>query len=312
LLFLLAVAIVVWPNLNVFRNRVIVQGPVVATPDDSITDPKSVLEVEEIALKNEEQAEAPATDGTLALDAQSKDLLSIVGDNTMRMAKREMPAYWDLLKRSHTASYDQIHAISKSNFKFKDFYSQPAKNRGALANLDLIVRRVIKYEAEPDNAAGLEHLYEVWGSTEQSGSWLYVVVTGQLPEGFNETTLLKRKISFSGYFLKLLAYQPGAAEPNSKPLVAPMFLGRFADIPQSPIVRDDGSNYWTTWGISILVIITALYFTFRVLTGILWKNKGPLASTDSDETPDLSWLETELTTASSSASQLSPPEPVKP
>jgi hypothetical protein len=236
LLFILAIAIVAWPKI---KSMQLADAPIVTIPEESGAADSNLGESMEtqshqIASNLDELTPSENSEPTnsedsknLILDEQTKSLLSLVSDNALRMAKLEMPAYWELVKRSVNSSYETMRSASKSGYKFNDFYSHPASHRGELVELEITVRRVTRYPSETNNPAGVGGVYEVWGSTEQSHAWLYVLVTAELPSGFSEESMLKRKAKFVGYFMKILAYQPGNAFPNAKPLAAPMFIGRY-------------------------------------------------------------------------------------
>lgn len=202
---------------------------------------------------------------SLVLDGQSRDVLSLVMDNTMRMSKREMPAYWDLVRRSTSVSFQELRKTANSKIKFNDLYRDPAKHRGGLFSFDIVVRRVNHYEAEPDNPAGVEGVYEIWGTTEQSQSWFYVFITGSLPAGYSEETLVRKKAQFAGYFLKLLAYQPGSAPPNANPLLAPLLVGRLNDVASTVQGTKSDSSPWPLFGLAGFAVLLATYFSIRIL-----------------------------------------------
>ena len=70
------------------------------TPDEAPQSP-------DLAPQSDLEKIAPAQDADddIALDGQTRDLLSIVADNSLRMSKREMPAYWELVRKSSKASF---------------------------------------------------------------------------------------------------------------------------------------------------------------------------------------------------------------
>ncbi len=56
------------------------------------------------------------------------------------------------------------------------------KYRGELLHMRLHIRRALMHEA-PTNKAGLKQVYELWGWTEESKSFPYVVLCSELPPG---------------------------------------------------------------------------------------------------------------------------------
>ena len=283
LLFILALAIVGWPKLRSMRDGVEPSIPAIErSPQLNHTDGvvSTVVTADEV-LED------------LAIDGQTRDLLSVVTDNSLRMAKREMPAYWELVRKTANSSFNELYEVSNSRTKFNDFYSEPAKHRGELVTLDIVVRRVTKFDAESGNSAGIKSVYEIWGSTDQSQAWLYVFITNALPEGFDEETLLRKKTSFAGYFLKLLAYQPGSASPNAKPLLAPLLVGRFKDIPQATPIAKSDPPWWSTWEVTSIIVLLTVFFTARVLMGAKQKRQRRRDHQKSLSSVDPTWLESD-------------------
>ncbi len=270
LLFILAVAIVGWPKLRLARESLESRIPDKegtaqrSTTDDGLSAFVATDELPE-GLESKKSLDLENTPSLieehLGMNGQTRDLLLLVTDNTLRMAKREMPAYWELVRKTANSTFDEIREVSNSKIKFNDFYSQPSKHRGELVSFDIVVRRVTRFEAEAGNPAGASCVYEIWGSTEQSHAWLYVFITDQLPKGFDEETLLRKKTGFAGYFFKLLAYHPGSAPPNSKPLLAPLLIGRLQDIELSSKATESNPAWWTSWGMIATLSLAAVFIT---------------------------------------------------
>ncbi len=307
LLFILALAIVGWPKLRPMRHAVEPSIPIIeGTPQVSHTDGgvSTVFTADEVLdgpdfEKNSDKKDSDSEktgsmrEEDLAIDGQTRDLLSLVTDNSLRMAKREMPAYWELVRKSSNSTFIELSEVSNAKTKFNDFYSEPAKHRGELVALDIVVRRVTKMEAEAGNPAGITSLYEIWGSTEQSNAWLYVLIANTLPKGFDEETLLRKKTAFAGYFLKLLAYQPGSAPPNAKPLLAPLLVGRFKDIQQATPNAKSDPPWWSTWEVTSIIVLLTVFFTVRVLMGAKEKSQRRRDHQKSLSSVDPSWLESD-------------------
>ena len=221
--------------------------------------------------QSESSTELPSDDpeSILFFDGQSRDLLSLIADNTLRMSKREMPAYWDLVRRSGSVPFQKLQESATSEIRFNDFFREPEKHRGGLFLLDIVVRRVNRYEAEAGNSAHVSAVYEIWGTTEQSQSWLYVFIADSLPTGYSEETLVRKNVRFAGYFLKLLAYQPGNAPPNAKPLLAPMLVGQLNEFSPSGQHAKRDASQWPTFGLGAVVVLVSSYFSLR----LFWKSK---------------------------------------
>ena len=185
LLFILALAIVIWPKLRPSPTM-----PASSETHSETTPQVEVLNVSQAATVSEQsQSESqselnspstpsqpksgqsttiPDSDELIIADGQTRDLLSLVADNTIRMTKREMPAYWELVRRSAKATFPTLRETANTKIKFRDLYNRPSKHRGELVGLDVTIRRVIRYDAEAGNAAGVKNVYEIWGSTDES------------------------------------------------------------------------------------------------------------------------------------------------
>ncbi len=316
LLLILALAIAILPKL-----RSTLEGRFRIAPSADVGQSQSEVDgIDSIAVSDEGSAKEldstpaadsmPQTDSTLqealvkmdseadediALDGQTQDLLSVVIDNSLRMSKREMPAYWELVRKTSKASFQKLHESANSKIKFNELYANPSKHRGELIARDIVVRRVTRYEAEPGNKAGVNGVYEIWGSTDQSHAWLYVFITDKLPDGFSEESILKKRMQFAGYFFKLLAYQPGSASPNAKPLLAPLLIGKLhSAIETTPMAVDD-APWWANWGLSSFIVLLATFLTLRVfLSGGLGRSKKFREATrSSDRDFDSLWDESQ-------------------
>ena len=300
LLFILALAIVGMPKLRLALQGLNAKAPSVegASRFDPIDgDLSLVASSDDLADRqepvktdgSETVAIAPAQDPTL--DGQTIDLLSLVSDNTLRMAKREMPAYWELVRRASISTFNELNELANSKTKFNDFYREPAKHRGELVSLELVVRRVTRFDAEVGNAAGVRSVYEIWGSTDQSHAWLYVFITDKLPAGFDEESLLRKKANFAGYFLKLLAYHPGSAPPNAKPLLAPLLVGRFNDIPQTAQSVNNDFSGWASWLLTAAVVLMTVFFIVRVFRNAEQTKRSKLERRNEIKELDPAWFE---------------------
>jgi hypothetical protein len=272
LLFILALAIVVWPKLRQAQESATVatsssKSNLIDDADDvvsPIVNLGDAANAPDSTTPGDIESSASRPDENPAIDAQTRDLLSLMVDNTLRMSKREMHAYWELVRKSSNLTYQRLREEANSKIKFNDFYSEPSKHRGELVGLEVTVRRVNRYDAEAGNLAGVPCVYEIWGSTQQSQSWLYVFITDALPEGATEETLLRKNVKFAGYFVKLLAYQPGNAPPNAKPLLAPLLIGQFKDLEQTVEIPKDDTPDFASWGLTAILLLIASYFTLRV------------------------------------------------
>ncbi|MDB5342266.1 MAG: hypothetical protein JWP89_643 [Schlesneria sp.] len=172
--------------------------------------------------------------------ARSTELLGLVTDGAP-LKPREMPAYWQLLQWSQTASTAELDQRALHDVPFTQLCEQPAKYRGKLISMRLHVQRVLKYDA-PSNPLELQDVYEAWGGTDESRSFPYVVVFSQCPDGLPIGTDIRGEVNFVGYFLKVMKNNAHGA---------PLLVGR-VQLASPPIVPKkaslDPSVFWWILG----------------------------------------------------------------
>jgi hypothetical protein len=133
---------------------------------------------------------------------------------------REMPAYWLLMAWSRCEPLAELRSRSATEPAFSALFERPEDFRGRPIRLSLHVRRVLKYEA-PENSQGVHDVYELWGWTDTSKSFPYVVVLPELPPGVPIGPDVHAEVKFTGYFLKLMAYTAYDVRR-----AAPLLIGR--------------------------------------------------------------------------------------
>ncbi|HEY4263301.1 MAG TPA: hypothetical protein VGM98_24275 [Schlesneria sp.] len=177
--------------------------------------------------------------------ARSAELLGLVTDG-VPLKPREMPAYWQLMQWSQTATSADLEQRALHDVPFTQLCEQPNKYRGKLISMRLHVRRVLKYDA-PVNPLELQDVYEAWGWTDESKSFPYVVVFSQCPEGLPIGTEVQGEANFVGYFLKVMRVD--GAKNNARG--APLLIGRvqLASAPIAPQKASlDPSMFWWILG----------------------------------------------------------------
>jgi hypothetical protein len=192
------------------------------------------------------------TDQNEAEAAASHPLFEAVTDRE-QLLPIEMPAYWRCLKWARAQSFAELERRAEKHVAFTQFWQQPDKYRGKLIRLRLHVARILTWDAGK-NSAGVSHVYEVWGWTDESKTFPYLVVLSELPKGIPLGDGLHQEGVFVGYFLKTMKYT--AANTNRS---SPLLLGRMkwlsATAPAPPVV---GRNDWR-WiglvGIPVVLLI---------------------------------------------------------
>jgi hypothetical protein len=201
------------------------------------------------------------TPGPTDLDPEEQEgvveQFQAISDGATQLGREEMPAYWRLFRWTDHQSLAELRARANSNVVLNQFIQSPNEQRGKLFNLELNVRRVLEYPA-PENSGGIEKVYEVWGFTTESQAWLYCVLTAHLPEGMPVGPDVRERVSFTGYFFKVMGYHAAGAGPKDKALPAPVFIGRMSWKPTAPLPRPNDDPPWLWWLAGLLILFGVL------------------------------------------------------
>lgn len=148
----------------------------------------------------------------------------LIKDHT-ELRVREMALYWRLIGWSRTEPFKKLESRADATLSYSQLRSSPAHYRAKLVRLRMHVRMVLRYDAA-ENDLGIKNVYEIWGATDDSKTFPYVVVVPELPSGLQVGPNVRGEIVFVGYFFKIMPYM--GHDPKAKPgvLRAPMLLGR--------------------------------------------------------------------------------------
>src|ERR1700677_1971394 len=130
---------------------------------------------------------------------KSATLFEALSDKTV-LAPEEMPAYWRCMKWARAQTFAEMNHRAARDVDRLRLLEQPEKYRGRLLRLRLHIMRILDWDAH-ENSAGVKHVYEAWGWTDQSNA-LYVAVFSELPEGMKLGEKLHEEGLFVGYLLK--------------------------------------------------------------------------------------------------------------
>ena len=196
-------------------------------PAGPVAPPKLAPKTQAASAKSTETLPKPT--GPTDVDEEEQEAaieeFDALTDKTLEMHREEMPAYWRLLSWAEHQDISLLQKRAKKDVVFNDFIQSPDKYRGQLVALKLNVRRILG-DDPGKNPLGLKRIYEVWGFTTESQAWLYVGVTGHIPEGMPIGPTIEEQVTFYGYFLKLQGYHEAGARPNARPLIAPVLVGK--------------------------------------------------------------------------------------
>ncbi|MBX7165328.1 MAG: hypothetical protein K1X74_03175 [Pirellulales bacterium] len=215
-------------------------GPLAITPE-----PPQQSEPSEAA-----ESANPAVPGSAAEIGAFEHELEVVTDGSLSTRAVEMPAYWALLGLVKDIPAEELEKSARE-VSFHDLMTTPAKFRGELVTVELTVRRVVSYDLPEGNPLGLSKVYEVWGWPTTNEGWLYVAVLTELPERMPSEKDVEIYVRLTGRFFKLQGYQPGGAEPNARPLRAPLILGKLRLV-QRPAPPSKAAEWY--FGLQLLLV----------------------------------------------------------
>lgn len=232
-------------KVRYFASREIVIEETGAIPSVELTLSPVAAEHEKArpAAWSETVKEGGTTDEDKDEQAEMKRLFQAVKDHTP-LAATEMPAYWRIFGWVRAQSFAILEKRAQWDVLYSQLLEGPDKHRGELLRLRCHVTRALKSDA-PENKAGFKTVYELWGSTDESKSFPYVLLTTELPPEFKLGENEPNEGVFVGYFLKWMSYPV----PGGKRTV-PLLLGRMKHWPQEAAEppRDEKAKLGTLTG----------------------------------------------------------------
>jgi hypothetical protein len=175
----------------------------------------------------------------------AKEQFQAVLDGTEKLEIQEMFAYRRVLSWVQNQTFAEMNRRASKEAILNRFYQTPDKYRGQLFKFDLTANLIRNLDEKYNGV----DLYDVWGTTGESGQWFYNCVVEDIPKEMPVGRNVYEKVTFVGYFFKLQGYQPAGAKPNAAPLKAPLFVGRliwYRDATPPPRQMD-----WS-WGLLLL------------------------------------------------------------
>lgn len=189
--------------------------------------------------------------------------------NKAPLKPREMLLYWQLMEWACTQKTRDLEKRSITDASFSQVWEEPKKYQGKLLKLRMHVRRVLHYDTPrkddgtPNNELGLKSIYEMWGWTEDSKSFPYVVVFPEKPEGLKTGPDVTGEVVFVGYFLKIMEYE----DFEGKKRGAPLLIGRTRLVgpamSSKPAPSDTGLYISLAIGVLVLAAAFYAYTTFQ-------------------------------------------------
>jgi hypothetical protein len=200
----------------------------------------------------------PADDDPVEMEAAKNEFQAVL--DTHKVGESDMWAYWRLVNWARSLSFAEMEERAQRDIPFSDLFLNPEKHRGELIRLRLHVRRVTGGKVR-ENPAGVEMMYDLWGTTDESRANFYAVACSELPPEIPVSTDAFSEVVFVGYFFKNLGYHAG----DDKERGAPMLIGRVKAVASGKNLaqaRSDGLMAMVAIGFAIIaaaLIIVALW-----------------------------------------------------
>lgn len=272
--------------------------------DDTAPSDEHQLPVDPATVAAWKETLVPLPEGALPADPEELDAFKeeaqVIEDRKL-LSLEEMFSYWRLFNWARSESSAEMEQRARRDLFFTHFVQAPATYRGTLARLRLNVTRVLPQADLKQNPAGVTEIFEVWGTTNDSQSFPFVVIVPerppQLPLGVN----LVEQAVFTGYFHKLMAYNTA----DGKTHYSPLLIGRIRWL-ENPVTqhykRQANASSWIIGGVIgvILIVLATQWWYSRSIQVRLpekavdekalnrWMETGEIPASPADDTE---WME---------------------
>ncbi|MBA3315045.1 MAG: hypothetical protein M3552_12150 [Planctomycetota bacterium] len=195
----------------------------------------------------------PAVDDGALIDPQ---VVAAVEDDTLALRRAEREAYFAVLERLRELDERTIEAAADAGATFPAVMTEPAHYRGKAVVIEGTARRILEMPAGA-NPIGIEHLYELWVFTPDSGDNPWRIVTTELPDTLPRGVLDEGvAVRIAGVFFKRQGYETQAHALHVAPLLLAKTVHRIRPATKAITEFDPAP-----WLIGTAVVI-GLVFTF--------------------------------------------------
>lgn len=238
----------------------------------------------------------PADDDALEMEEARKQFEAL--DDGEFLQAQDMPAYWRLMRWARSLSFAEMEERAKLDVPFVKLFDakELKEHRGELIRLPMPkkgtvhIRRVVAWDQKgKKNSAGVETVYEVWGTTDESKSNPYCLACSELPPEIPPDAEAFSEGIFVGYFLKVVKYNSA----DQKQRGAPMLIGRIKGVKSgktAAALREEGLLAMVAIGAAILVAALLIVTFWRITRKK--RGLGPALAVPSLPNADVeAWLE---------------------
>lgn len=223
------------------------------SPDDfHVTDDTpTVLKDDEVRIVPRKAAREELPDVAEEEDSVgiNPSWLTSVEDNTVGIRQDEADAFYQILEKAQATSLKELQAHAEREALFVNLMTSPARYRGRPVTLIGELRKLFEVPAPKDHPE-LEHLYEAWICTEESGENPYRVVCSSIPAELKPQESSRVDVKVTGYFFKREGYQTWDGRLH----VAPTILAGRMSLYVSPQMPPPVENV-VPWMIGIISVV---------------------------------------------------------
>lgn len=173
--------------------------------------------------------------------AAAQSYFELITDRKELHEKNDMGSYWRLFRWTWAQTFEELEKRASREVLFQQLGETPQKYRGKPIRLRLHVKQIVKWDA-PENRGNFKHIYEIWGATDDSMPFPYVVVVSELPPGLKIGANLRHEGVFVGYFLKNMAYRA-----HDVHRWAPLLVGRMHWQKDSSVAMREATDNHVLW-----------------------------------------------------------------
>ena len=159
----------------------------------------------------------------------------------------------------------ELAADARRDVFYTHLWERPELYRGVPVHLEGTAK-VLPHEVNPGFTPRAK-LFEAWFVTPENRPFPYVVMFEDAPAGLPVGHDLNQRVTFDGYFLKLLRYQAGDADR-----AAPLLVGRLRRLaadgtPAPPVPRPAADAGKGRWNLTVAAVLGALgvYVAIRLV-----------------------------------------------
>jgi hypothetical protein len=158
------------------------------------------------------------------------------------LTQRETPGYFLLLERVRGTPAADLARAARRDVVYAQLLEDPRRFRGMPIRVEGTARRVLQQPADGSNVFRQSSFFEAYTFTGDSQGFPYILVFEEAPKGLQVGDNVFQRLTFDGYFFKLLAYQAGDGRR-----FAPLLIGRLVSFESDSAPAPRGGFLERNW-----------------------------------------------------------------